>query len=440
MFTQPANIQELYDLANEPIDDYLRYERVPISCRYFFDDKKVVNAYSDLTAFAQELQDKLGEDPAAVRKYLYKSSNLYDNVGRVFLDTSLHKRKMLFKAPITKALMATRPAHLFSTLHQVNKSYFKNPSTVQLFDRFATYNGSNPYQAPGMLSLIPHLELNEGIYYPKGGMISITQALYKLAIKLGVTFHFNAEISRIIKHEQRVRGVVVKGENVHADLVVSNVDVYFTYLHLLKNEAKAQKVLKQERSSSAIIFYWGMKKSFPRLHLHNIFFSTDYQREFKHIFKLKTLSADPTVYVNITSKMEPGHAPGGKENWFVMINAPADVGQDWIQVLAEAREIAITKLSLILGEDIRNLIEVEQTLDPKGIEAETASFMGSLYGTSSNSKFAAFFRHPNYSASIEGLYFAGGSVHPGGGIPLCLKSAAIVSKLVELDIKELLHH
>jgi phytoene dehydrogenase-like protein len=301
-------------------------------------------------------------------------------------------------------LRAVKPAYLFTSLHKYNKGQFKTAEATQLFNRYATYNGSNPYKAPAMLSLIPHLEMNEGTFYPKGGMISITNALHKLALHCGVTFHFN--------------------------IVVSNQDVYFTYKHLLQQESQAQKVLKQERSSSALIFYWGIGRSFEELGLHNIFFSGDYQGEFEHIFKSGTLHPDPTVYINITSKMEAGLAPDGKENWFVMVNVPANKGQDWEVLKKEAKKAVLHRISKALGTDIEPLIETEATLDPVIIESKTMSYMGSLYGTSSNSKLAAFFRHPNFSKQYKDLYFVGGSVHPGGGIPLCLRSAAIMSEIV----------
>ena len=137
------------------------------------------------------------------------------------------------------------------------------------------------------------------------------------------------------------------------------------------------------------------------------------------------------MYINITAKLEPNQSPEGKENWFVMVNAPANIGQDWEELKKVLRENILLKLSRMLGEDIRELIETEHTLDPILIEQQTSSFMGSLYGTSSNSKFAAFLRHANFTSAIKGLYFCGGSVHPGGGIPLCLKSAKIVSDLIE---------
>ncbi len=440
LFTQPENIEALFEMANEPMQEYLQYEQVPVACKYFYESGAIVNAYADAEKFAQELQTKLGEDAANVTSYLQQSKQLYDKIGKIFINTSLHKKELFYQAPIVPALAATRIKYLFQTLHSLNAAHFKQAETVQLFDRFATYNGSNPYQAPGMLSLIPHLEQNEGTFYPKGGMISITNALVKLATKLGVIFHYGAPVQRIIEHEEKVIGVVVKNANVMADIVVSNVDAYFTYKLLLNSDAKAKKILKQERSSSAVIFYWGMKKSFHELQLHNIFFSGNYKEEFRHIFKAKTLSNDPTVYVNITTKMENGHAPAGKENWFVMVNAPANTGQNWEGLKQFARQCIIDKLSRILGVDIGEQIEVEETLDPVKIESQTASYMGSLYGTSSNSKFAAFLRHPNFTSAIKGLYFAGGSVHPGGGIPLCLRSAAIVTDMIVADSRKMLHH
>jgi phytoene dehydrogenase-like protein len=225
---------------------------------------------------------------------------------------------------------------------------------------------------------------------------------------------------------------MVENKNYEAAIVVSNMDVYFTYKNLLNDSSKAAIVKKQERSSSAFIFYWGMNKSFPMLDLHNIFFSADYKGEFDAIFNTGQPFNDPTVYINITNKLEPGkHAPLGKENWFVMINVSANTGQDWKALEDFYRRVIINKLNKIVGENIESCIEVSVVLTPVTIESRTASYMGSLYGTSSNSNMAAFMRHPNNSKTTAGLYFVGGSVHPGGGIPLCLSGAAIVSNLIK---------
>ncbi|MFN9855325.1 MAG: 1-hydroxycarotenoid 3,4-desaturase CrtD [Bacteroidota bacterium] len=432
LFTRPQLIEELFTLAGEPIEAYFSYQRLPVSCHYFYEDGTQLNAYADRNLLARELSEKHGEREAHVVGYLDKAAGLFEKVGNIFLEHSLHDGAVLREASVSSAIRATRWQHLFSSMHRLNAAAFVNPKTTQLFDRYATYNGSNPYRAPGMLSMIAHLEHNEGSFYPRGGMISITRALHRLAEKKGVQFYFNAPVTRIEITNGRATGISCGDEKYAADVVVSNVDVYFTYLRLLQQPAMAKRILRQERSSSAMIFYWGIRQSFPQLSLHNIFFSADYEQEFDHLFRLKTLHDDPTVYINITSKCEPGvQAPQGMENWFVMINVPANIGQDWERYRTESRARILKKLSRLLGQDIASLIVNESVADPVSIEALTDSYQGSLYGTSSNSRLAAFLRHANFSKSIPGLYFVGGSVHPGGGIPLCLSSAAIAASVIQ---------
>jgi len=431
LFTQPQNIEELFTLANEPIEDYFQYKEVDIVCHYFFENGIQLNTYADREKLANEFQTKLGEQPDSVKKYLSKAETLYDNIGEIFLNHSLHLSKTWLHKRVLSALANVKMPYLFNSLHQYNSTQFKSKEAVQIFNRFATYNGSNPYKAPAMLSLIPHLEQNQGTFYPKGGMINITNALYKLAVKKGVQFHFNHSVEKIVHEEGTAKGIFTNGELVSADLIVSNGDVYYTYKNLLQNPSKIKTLEKLERSSSALIFYWGIKKEFSPLGLHNILFSEKYDVEFDHLFNKKTLFNDPTIYINITSKMEANQAPDGCENWFVMINAPTNIGQDWSKMIQDAKQHIIQKINRILKTDIESFIETEEVLNPVTIEQKTGTYQGSLYGTSSNSKFAAFFRPSNFSSEINGLYFCGGTVHPGGGIPLCLKSAYITTELIK---------
>lgn len=435
LFTQPQNMTALFELAGEPIEEYFQFRPVDIACTYFFENGRKIEASTNTDAFAAELADKLGEESSSVKKYLNRSRTLYNSIAGIFLNHSLHKKNTWFNTKVFKALGKLKLSYLFSSLDTYNRKQFSSAETTQLFNRYATYNGSNPYKAPAMLSVIPHIEYNEGVYFPSGGMISITRALHQLAEKKGVVFHFNQPVQRIINHEGKISGVVVANENIYAPVVVSNADVYFTFRNLLRHLPKAAKVARQERSSSACIFYWGIKQSFPALGLHNIIFSDHYREEFDAIFQKKNISTDPTIYINITSKMEAGHAPAGKENWFVMINVPANNGQDWDSLKQDLRRRVIEKINRVLQTDIEPLIETEEILDPVSIETKTGSYMGSLYGSASNSTFAAFLRPANFSNNIRGLYFCGGTVHPGGGIPLCLQSAKITAALIEKDFK-----
>ncbi len=439
LFTQPQHIEELFAFAGEHVEKYFSYKKLPVACKYFYENGTVINAYTDVEKFAGELSDKAGEHPDNVKRYLKNSGNLYDNIGSVFLNHSLHKRKTWLHTRSLKALKSLKLSYVFSSLGRYNTKQFFKKETQQIFNRFATYNGSNPFKAPAMLSLIPHLEQNEGAFYPAGGMISITNALYKLALAKDVKFYFNAPVQKIIYSENVASGVVVYDENVTADAVVSNADIYFTYKNLLGNTRRAAKILKQERSSSALVFYWGVNKKMAQLDLHNILFTKDYPEEFQHIFKIKKLYHDPTVYINITSKMEPDNCPAGHESWFVMINVAANTNYDEADFTAIARKYIIEKINAVLKEDIAAHIVSEEILHPQLMQAKTGSYLGSLYGTSSNSKTAAFFRHANFTARVKNLYFCGGSVHPGGGIPLCMSSAKIVSDIILHDQKKRKH-
>jgi phytoene desaturase len=427
----PHYIDELFELFNENPKDYFNYKRKDISCKYFWEDKTVLNAYSDKNKFINEINKVLKVDKNIVTKYLLKAKKKYDLTKNIFLEQSLHKIKTYLSSDLIKGIFNLYIFQINKTLDTVNQDELKEPHLVQLFNRFATYNGSSPFKTPGMMTLIQHLEQEYGTFVSEKGMINIPKSIFDLAKRNGVKFEFNKLVNEIVVKNNKVVGVKVNNTVIESDFVVSNMDIVPTYKKLLKKSYQPKKVLNQERSSSALIFYWGIKKTFKNLELHNILFSNNYKKEFDSIFELGTISDDPTVYINITSKDVVSDAPKESENWFVMINSPNDTGQDWNEIIKTVRKNTINKINRTLNIDIESFIEFEKVFSPKTIEKNTQSYLGSLYGSSSNNKMSAFLRHPNFSKHIQNLYFCGGSVHPGGGIPLCLLSAKIVSELIK---------
>ena len=431
LFTLPQLVDELFTLAGKNPRDYYQYERLPEICRYFWEDGTRLHTHQDPDKTAAEIAEVLGESAQNVRTYIAHAGTKYNIVSDLFLDNSLHK---LSTWTGKKALTGYANLHrlgLFDTMHNSHRKRFKNPKTVQLFDRYATYNGSDPYQTPATLSIIPHLEYNLGAYFPAGGMIEIPRSLTRLAQELGVEFHLEEPVTEIRCTASQVTGIKTSKGNYDFDFVASNADIRPTYERLLTKLPKPKKLLNQPKSSSGIIFYWGVNRIFDELGVHNIFFSDHYQREFEAIFSGQTMDEDPTAYVHISSKVATEDAPAGCENWFVLMNAPANSGQDWDQLVAATRKNVIDKVSRILGVYFEKHIVSEDYLDPRRIETRTSSSGGALYGNASNNKFAAFLRHPNYRPAIKNLYWIGGSVHPGGGIPLCLSSAKIAAKLFQ---------
>jgi len=430
LFTMPHLIDELFELYELNPRGYFNYEKKDRICNYFWEDGTTFSAHAQPKIFIEEAAQTFNVKKDQLSKYLKKNRQKYELTAPIFLEKSLHKWSTYFSFNTLKSLSQSYQLQINQSLHQVNNQHFEDDRLVQLFNRYATYNGSSPYQTPGIMSMIPHLEMHYGTYFPKGGMFAIVKGLYELALKVGIQFKLNEAVLKINHQNKKVTHIeTIKGVY-EAEIIVSNMDIYPTYNNLLKDVKQPHRSLQQERSSSALIFYWGIDQIFESLDLHNIFFSNDYQEEFNCIFNEKTLSNDPTIYINISCKDKKDDAPSGCENWFVMINAPGNYGQDWDVLKKQAKENIIKKLNRLLNTNVERLIVTEEILDPLKIEAKTSSYRGALYGAASNSKFAAFLRHPNFSNRIKNLYFCGGSAHPGGGIPLCLLSAKIVSNLV----------
>lgn len=430
LFTFPELLDDLFKLCGKNPDDYYKYHRIDPICRYFFADGTKLDAHADKEKFAGEIEQKTGEPGIHVIRHLNKINKVYHLTKDIFLFNSVHKLKTYLTRQSVKALLNLPIVGINTNMNKANEKEFSDGRVVQLFNRYATYNGSDPFLAPSTLNVIAHPEYNQGGYFLDGGMPDLSHSLHRLALELGVNFRFNTMVEKIDVEKGKAKGIHTADGVHHADIVVSNMDVVYTYQKLMPEQKAPARIIEQPKSTSALIFYWGINKEFPELDLHNILFSADYRNEFDHLTNKKTICDDPTIYIFISKKYQPKHAPEGKENWFTLINVPCNEGQDWEEMIQRARYNMIRKINKALNTDIEPLIVTEHINSPVTIEQRTLSYKGALYGSSSNNKYSAFLRHPNFSGSIDNLFFCGGSVHPGGGVPLCLLSAKIIDDLV----------
>jgi phytoene desaturase len=471
LFTLKSVFAQLFEEAGRSIDDYLGLSPLDGICNYFWRDGTRTVSYGDRLAMAEEFQRVFGEDPRRVERYLDYSERIHRITSHLFLERSLHEWSTYLSAGFWSSLFQLHHIDALRTMDRANGTFFSAPRLRQFFNRYATYNGSDPYQTPATLNIIPHVEYGLGAWAVQGGIHAVPLALERLARELGVTFHYGVRVSRIEsepggipgrRFPARVTGVTVddgetggsseeatrqlpgveasgdgrgsrQGRFVPAEIVISNADVTPTYEYLLRDTAAPlyRRYQKLEPSSSGLVFYWGVRHRFPELGLHNIFFSDDYETEFRQIFREGRCPDDPTIYINITSREgAPDDAPPDGDNWFVLVNAPWDQGQDWNAEADRTRRIVLDRLSRELGRNVEELIEVESRMLPPDIAARTDSHRGSLYGISSNTRLAAFLRHPNRSRRYRGLFFVGGSAHPGGGMPLVVLGGKIVADLV----------
>lgn len=433
LVTMPFVVENLFDSLNEDLSKYLKINKLDVITKYFFPDGTTINAFSDLNRFIHEITTKTNEPPENIQKYFEYSKKIYDLTSDLFIFNDFSSIRKLLTHKGLKTLLNIFKIDPFRTIHQANSSFFRDKRIVQLFDRYATYNGSNPYKAPATLNIIPYVEYLLGGYYFSEGMYSLIKALRNLCNKNGIKIHNNELVVDLEVSDGKITKLTTNKQTYEFDYYISNSDVNYTYMNLLKDyvSTEAKRNAQNPPSSSALVFYWGVEGTHPLLDIHNIFFSKDYQNEFTQIFEYKKVPDDPTIYVYISSKFNPNDAPKGCENWFVMINTPENTGQDWNSIINSTRNIIINKLKKLTGIDLQNKITIEKTLTPVDIEINTLSYLGSIYGISSNNRKAAFLRQKNRSKKYKNLFFVGGSVHPGGGIPLVISSAKIVSKMFE---------
>ena len=407
-------------------------------CRYRWNDGTIFDASSDIEKTAAEIARIAPDDVENFRRYLADSRQKYEIAERTFLAKSLNDLPNLLRPKFLPDLLKISS---MKTLAAHNREYFKSPKLRQIFNRFATYNGSSPYKIPATFALIPHVEFGLGAWYVKGGIYKIPQALEKLARKLNVEFRFDTEVEKIVVVNGRARGVKLKetdfndGELIESDIVVSNADAVETYRRLIDKKERRiytdKKLDRREPSCSGFVILLGAKKKFPNLAHHNIFFSDDYAEEFRLIFDVRIPAPDPTIYVCATSKSDATQSPPDCENLFVLVNVPYRTNQvNWRIEAAPYQEMIIKKLEQRGLENLSASVEFAGNITPADFEEIFRANRGSIYGISSNGVFSAFMRIPNKARDIENLYFVGGATHPGGGIPLVLLSGKMAAEMI----------
>lgn len=429
VFTMPHLIDELFTLSGKDPRSYFQYSRLDTAFNYFFEDGTCIHLYSDVERFAQELEEKTADSKEDFYRFLRDVEDKYNLINEVFIENSLHLVRNYFTRRVAVGLANFNKIEAFKTMEEGNRKFFRDPRLLQLFNKYALYVGSNPLVAPATLNLIPHLVVKNGTYVAEHGMYAIVKALVKLAEDMGVTFHFNSFVEEILMKDKNAIGVRVQGRDINYDRIVSNMDVYYTYEKLLPGVKKPKRHLNQPKSSSVISFYWGVQGVHPQLGMHNMLFAKNERDEYDAVFNGKTICDDPSVYVCITSKQVPQDAPEGCENWFILVTAPNEQGQDWDEIVKRTRKNVLAKINRMLSISLDGKILTEEIMTPPDVRTRYWSAFGAVFGNSSNSIMSAFLRHPNFSRQVKGLYFVGGSVHPGAGIPMCLNSAKILDKI-----------
>jgi phytoene desaturase len=438
LITLPGVLAETFRAAGRRIEDYLTLKQLDPITRYRFADGTHLDLSPNLPRLVQELGNFAPDEVTGFFQFLAHARVLFERAGPIFLMRERPGLRDLISPRAPDALRID--AHV--SLHRVARSFFRDPRLLQLVGRYATYNGSSPYKAPGTLAMIPYIEWAGGGWYIEGGLYRLVEGLVRVAEELGVNVQTGCEVSEITVAPRlglkgpRATGVRLKdGGYVEAGAVVVNADPIYAYDRLIPEAYRHKRLMRRierlEPSCSGFVMLLGVKGDWEGLAHHNIYFNSNYRAEFRAIFNRREPAEDPTIYVAATSKSDPTQAPPGHQNLFVLVNAPALTPEaDWEHWKGPYRQRILSTLEASGLPGLRSSIVYEKVITPQDFATQYNSWQGSIYGLSSNSRFTAFMRPPNRAPGLANLLFVGGSVHPGGGIPLVLLSARLVSRMV----------
>jgi phytoene desaturase len=433
LLTMPWVLRALFEIAGARLEDALELVPIEPTCRYCWPDGTRFDAFQNLPLLLQAISQLDPRDVAGFLRFLAYAERIYQAVADPFLLHPFDGLRDLITPTLLRDSWKIDPLR---TVDQAVRSFFHSPYLRQVFNRYATYNGSSPYQAPATFNLIAYVEFAEGGWYLRGGMYTLALALERLARRLGVEIHTSRPVERVLVHDGTAHGVeLADGERMDARAVIVNADPRYAYQALLPAQRRtAARLARLEPSCSGFILLLGIHRTYPDLAHHNIFFSDDYQGEFRAIFGKRVPAPDPTVYVCATSLSDPTHAPPGHTNLFVLVNAPAlDKRVNWVREAAGYRDTVIRKLERMGLQRLEQHITYERIIAPDDLQARYNAADGAIYGLASNAPWTAFLRPPLRARDLQRLYFVGGGTHPGGGIPLVLLSGQAVAERVLAD-------
>jgi phytoene desaturase len=441
--TIPSVLRRVFSEAGRRLEDYLQLVRLDPQWRCFFDDGSTLDLTQNPGRMANTLDEfARGTDSGAgYLDFIGLSRRLHDISQRHFFYKSIGGLRDMFDFKTSfdpKVLGDVLAMRMGRTVSSTVRAFNPDPRVAQMIDHFTQYVGSSPYGSPSVLCGIAHMQTDEGVWYPMGGTRAIPLALERLARELGVEIHLDTKVKKILTRDKVVMGVLTQdGAEIPLGAVVSNCDSVRTHQELIDGPAAAQfaKRRRYEAACSGVVLYLGLNRRYEHLAHHDFIFSRDPHEEFDWIYKKGEPAPDPTCYLAATASTEPGTARKGGEALYVLVHTPyLRSHHDWGKLFPAYRKVILEKLKRTGGmKDIEDRIVFESALTPQDIQDRYHVWKGAIYGLASHGRFLGAFKPGNRSPDLRGLYLAGGSAHPGPGMPMALMSGWIAADVLDKD-------
>lgn len=422
--------EHFFELLGEDLHKHLKLKRLSPSYRVFYKDtflKADIN--SDLVQDAKTFEQLESGSAQAVARYLAQAAYVYETAKDRFMYKNYDSiRDFMTPEMITKGSRLK----VFSPMSRRVHKYFKSDAMRKLMLYPAVFLGNSPYTTPGLFNLMNHVILNQGVYYPMGGMYELVKALQSIAEGYGAKFWVNSPVQKIIVKDGKAAGVLLEnGNELRADIVIGNADIHHTETELLDKNYRTKSMRywkKRTMAPSALLMYLGVKGEIPELTHHNLLFCKDWKLNFKETFDKPRWPKDPSLYVCKSSETDPSVAPRGHENLFVLVPIASDLKYDQKLLDHFADKVLETIEKHMYVKGLRERIVYKKLYCVKDFESQFNSYKGSAFGLAHTLRQTAIGRPNNINPKVKGLYYVGAGTNPGIGLPTCLISAELMYK------------
>ncbi|HEX8990399.1 MAG TPA: phytoene desaturase family protein [Anaerolineales bacterium] len=429
LFIMPLLYQAEFASLGVRLQERLELQRVDPTYHLVFEDGSRLSLTSDLKRLEKQLEAIEPGSFDGFLRYMAEGHRHYDlGVERLVTREFRHASDFLSLANLP-LLFQIKPL----VNHYRNMSaYFDDPRLKSAFTFQDIYMGLSPFEAPATFSMMPYTELAHGVWYPKGGMYSVVEALVSIAKEAGVEFLFDTPVQRIDPDTSVVHGVTLQdGSRLTADAVLANADLPYVYKELLPEDSRARQLEHKRFSCSVVSFFWGLKKRYETLAPHTLFLAQDYRGNFDSIVRDQDLPRDPSLYVHAPVRLDASMAPAGEDTLIGIVpvgHLSENNEQGWAAIRDRARQCILDRLAGLGLTDLEENIKFEISYTPLSWRKRYNLMKGSTHGLSHNLTQLAYFRPPNRHPRYRNLYFVGASTHPGTGVPTALVSARLTSQ------------
>ena len=417
--------------------DLLELQRVDPTYRLVFDDGTDLALTSDMKA----MQDRLEAiEPGAFHgflRYLEEGHRHYHTAMARLVGRDFRTPGSFFNLGNLPLLHQIKPL----TPHYRNMAqYFKSPRLKAAFTFQDVYMGLSPFEAPATFSMMPYTELAHGVWYPRGGMYRLIEALVAVAQQAGVQFSYNTAVSQIEISEGRAPGVrLADGRRLGADVVVANADLPYVYQNLLPQDKHARAMDRKRYSCSTVSFFWGVDKVVSELGPHTLFLADDYRANFDSIIRDLTIPENPSLYLHAPARLDPKTAPAGEDTLIAIVpvgHLDPEESQDWVQIRDRARREVFRRLATLGIEGLDQHLKFEVNYTPLSWKKRYNLVKGSTHGLCHNLTQLGYLRPRNRHPRYENLYFVGASTHPGTGLPTAMVSGRLAARRIRDEVPE----